>query len=1830
MLRNLRLVVILLLFTSEVFSQCNANAGPNVTSCAGGPESLGAVTPASGTGPFSYSWAPAAGLSCTTCPNPDFIGSVNTTYTLTITDALGCTDNDNVNVTVTPSPTAGFTFTPNNSCANIPVNFTNTSTGTGLTYNWNFGNPASGSSNTSTATNPVHTFLTAGSGTTNFTVTLTVTNAAGCTATATQTVTVLESPDSELLDPLTNFKNCDGSTFNLQVFDNTVPASNSSYVIDWGDGSADFTAGAGTFPGGTTTHTYTTQGIFTITYTVTGTNGCINTSTYLASNITNPAIGAANPGGTTGCGPLTLCFPLSSFGGNHVSTTYRVDYGDGTPNSYFTHPPPATVCHTYTTSSCPSAGAAYTFSITAKNNCDSTTATVTPIRVYTTPEAHFTAAPNPVCTGSAVTFTNTSIAGFNSSCSSSTIYTWTWGDASAPTTVFTNAPQTHTYAAPGNYTVTLQASNSCGPSSESQVICVENPPVPSFTVTPSNGCVPLNVATTNTTTTLNTCNVTYNWIVTFNGSVCLPSSGSFSFTGGTNASSLNPGFVFNDPGNYTITLQVTNSCGTFTATQNIDAITVPQITMTPIANICAGNTVTPAATFVDCGNPITSYAWTFPGGTPATFSGATPGTVSYSGAGSPTISVTATNSCGSVSGNTSFTVSSAPAAPVVPATITVCENDTIELTASTIAGATYSWTGPGGFTSSLQNPILLNSTLANAGTYSVSASVGGCNGPVANTSVTVVPSPVVSVVPAAPSICAGGSVTLTANGASTYAWSPSAGLSASTGATVTASPATTTTYTVTGTGASCSNFALVTVTVNALPIVDAGPDQTACNQPTPINLTGTPAGGVWTGSGVTAGGVFTPSVNGSFNLTYAFTDANGCSANDVMVMTVINPTPSDAGVDFDICENAPAVNLTGTPAGGTWSGTNVTAGGLFTPASAGTFTLTYSTGAGSCLTTDDVDVTVNALPAANAGADQTVCIDAAAFNLTGTPAGGTWSGTGITNAAAGTFDAITAGLGTHTITYTTTNVATGCSNTDNINITVNALPVVSAGPDSTICDQAISVTLAGSPAGGTWSGPGISAAGVYTPSGTGIFTFTYTFTLGSGCTASDSRDITVIAPTFANAGADMSICYNAPAVSIAGLPAGGTWIGTGITGAGLFTPASVGTFTLTYSIGAGNCLTTDNMLMTVNPLPVVNAGPDNSMCVDAGTINFIGAPAGGTWSGTGITAGGLFDPLISGAGSFNLTYSFTNAATGCTNTDFLVATVNPLPIPSFTHNPTGCVGVPLSFTNTSTGAIAYGWSFGDLGTSGLTNPTHTYADTGTFTINLLAISAAGCDDQLTSTVTIFESPTANFTIAPDTGCGPLLVNITDLSGGVAISYNWDFGNGNSSTAASPAPQTYNPGILGDTLYFITLNVTNMCATVTHIDTVRVKPIPTAVFGPNVDIGCSPLTLTFANNSVGNPDTFVWDFGDGTTDTTSAALFTHTFSTGANDTTYTISLIVTNECGSDTSYHTITVLPNTVNAFFNTNVLSGCVPLTVNFTQFTTGATFSSWDFGDGNVSTVTSPTHTFTAAGTYTVTLYANDGCSFDTAYQTITVNPAPTVDFTTLPDSVCANQQISFINLSAGLAGISWDFGDGGTSLLTNPLHTYAATGVYMVTLTGTSVVTGCTGSITKPVNVNITPVSAFTLTPLSGCEPVNVNFTNASTNAQFYSWNFGDGNTSIGTNPSHTYVNDGTYVIELIAQNINGCADTTTSIVTVFPKPVSSFTVNPGSSCYLPANVQMNNTSVGASGFAWNFGNSTSSVLNNPVATYSATGTYTISLIATNLFGCRDTSTLVHTVYP
>lgn len=401
--------------------------------------------------------------------------------------------------------------------------------------------------------------------------------------------------------------------------------------------------------------------------------------------------------------------------------------------------------------------------------------------------------------------------------------------------------------------------------------------------------------------------------------------------------------------------------------------------------------------------------------------------------------------------------------------------------------------------------------------------------------------------------------------------------------------------------------------------------------------------------------------------------------------------------------------------------------------------------------------------------------------------------------------------------------------------------------------------------------------------------------------------------------------------------------------------------------------------------------------------------------------------------------------------------------------------------------------------------------------------------------------------------------------------------------------------------------------------------PAANFTASPIGGCSPLIVNFQDLSTGNPETWLWDLGNGNSSTLQNPTATY-FTPG----TYTIRLTVTNNNGSNTltRQQYITVYePPTVN--FSANVQAGCFPLRVQFTDLSSVSAGSSiaswqWDFGNGVTSTEQNPLAVYNTAGNFAVTLKVTDnrGCSKilgRNAY--INVTPGVTARFTATPPVACsAPANIQFNNTSTGPGTISyqWDFGDGNTSALTSPAHTYASVGAYTATLTATSS-NGCVDTATRLI-----PVARFTSSfQFSGaaCPGSPVSFTNTSVPRPDSSrWSFGDGNTSTDTMPSHAYASAGTYTVWLY-NFFGACVDSTSQVVTVTPPPVANFTAPTRASCQPSLTVGFQDMSTGAASWLWDFGDSTSSTEQNPTHTYSNYGEYSVSLIITNSSGCKDT---------
>jgi len=598
-----------------------------------------------------------------------------------------------------------------------------------------------------------------------------------------------------------------------------------------------------------------------------------------------------------------------------------------------------------------------------------------------------------------------------------------------------------------------------------------------------------------------------------------------------------------------------------------------------------------------------------------------------------------------------------------------------------------------------------------------------------------------------------------------------------------------------------------------------------------------------------------------------------------------------------------------------------------------------------------------------------------------------------------------------------------------------------------------------------------------------------------------------------------------------------------------------------------------------------------------------------TFQGGSPASSTLQNPVVTWntPGMKNVTLTITG--TGGTNSLTQVIEIMPLPVANFTSLVNG---LQVAFTNTSTNATAYEWDFGDGGASFDEHPVYDYANAGFYLVTLTATNICGTS---TKSINVNTAPTADFTADPTTGCAALVVLMDNQSSSNATTYTWTFPGGVPSVS-----NLANPSVLYAFAgtFSITLKATNNSGsnTFTRTNYITVGAAPIANFTQVVN----GSTVTFTNTSIGSGVTYLWNFGDGNTSTDVNPV--HTYSDPG---TYDVVLTATNTCGTSIKTSSVIIISSgPPAASFTANPSSGCVPLTVNFTNNSTGALSYSWDFPGGapSSSTATNPTVVYNAAGTYTVTLTATNANGSSTATATITVNSVPTAGFTY---AISNDTTVTFTNTSVGASSYLWTFGDGDSSTLAHPVHDYPAHDSiynYLVILSSTN---ECgTVNDSQLVTIVTDPTANFTATPTSGCAPLTVQFNNSSTpNATSFLWRFPGGtpDSSILKNPVVVYATPGVYSVTLIAINASG-RDTSirTNYIVVNTTPVTGFT-----SATSGLTVTFTNTTIGATSYLWDFGDSGSSTLTNPSHTYAMDGTYTVTLSATNACG---TTTKVQTV--
>ena len=967
---------------------------------------------------------------------------------------------------------------------------------------------------------------------------------------------------------------------------------------------------------------------------------------------------------------------------------------------------------------------------------------------------------------------------------------------------------------------------------------------------------------------------------------------------------------------------------------------------------------------------------------------------------------------------------------------------------------------------------------------------------------------------------------------------------------------------------------------------------------------GSVAFGSLTGGGTTASLTSTSLGTAGTYEIYAIlspTPTDGTCRPSAMTSIIVLPNPTVTLVipaaEDEYCVDDPltTINLAGSPSGGVYSGTGVSDlnNGMtftFNPAVAGVGTHTVSylyTDGDGCMNTATDDITVNALPTVSMTAPADLCLNAGvqAGLGGGTPTGGVYSGMGVTDDSNGmtySFDPASAGVGTHTITYTFTDV-NGCTNSDDDDVEVFAVPTAAFTALADLCLNAgVQTGLGGgTPTGGVYSGPGVTD-GVngmtysFDPAAAGVGTHTLTYTVGvAGCFDSATDDVEVFALPMVTFTAPGDQCLNDPASPHAflGSPTGGVYSGPGVTNIGdgqifIFTPsnAGVGIHTITYTLtDANGCTNSASDMIEVFALPIVTFTAPADLCLNAGVQAGLGGgtPTGGVYSGMGVTddSNGMtysFDPAAAGVGTHTITYTFTDA-NGCTNSDDDDVEVFALPTAAFTALADLCLnaGVQTGLGGgTPTGGVYSGMGVTDDSNGMTYSFDPAAAGVGTHTLTY-TVGVAGCFDSATDDVEVFALPTVTFT-APADEC------LNDPASPHAF-----LGSPTGGVYSGPGVTNngdgqifiFTPSNAGVGVHTITYTFTdaNGC-TNSASDMIEVFALPTVTFTAPADL-CLNAGVQ-AGLGGGTPTGGVYsgmgvtDDGNGMTysfDPAAAGVGTHTITY-----TFTDANGCTNSDDDDVEIFALPTVMFTapadlcITAGVQTGLGGGTPVAGIGETGVYSGMGVT--DDGNGM-------TYSFDPAaagvGTHTLTYTFTDanGCT-GSASDDVEVFSTVAASFTALPD-LCENDGVQ-----AGLGGGMPAAGAGETGVYSGPgvtddgnNMTYsfdpAAAGVGTHTITYTfTTAAGCMGTGMDDVEVFAAPVVTFTaLADLSITAGTQTGLGGGTPTGGVYS---GPGVTDDANGMTYSFdpvaAGPGIHTLTYTFTDGNGCTDSASDDVEVF----------------------------------------------------------------------------------
>ena len=1704
-----------------------------------------------------------------------------------------------VDITILQKPNPNFTINNSTQCINgNSFVFTNSTGGSIANYNWTFGDGTS-----STLISPSKVYSTSN----NYNVTLKATGTNGCVDSITKNVTINPKPNlsfSAIPDSI-----CPNINFQLN---NTSSISSGTIAYQWvfDDGTTASTTN--------TTKSFATAGNHSIKLIATSNNNCKDSLTknifIYNSPTTNFTINTVQQ-----CLNTNLYSFISTSTSNIVSNNWS--FGDGTFST--TNNPLKTYL----------ASGNFSVQLLSTNDKGCKDSIIKVVNVVNSPGAGFTHSANGICNSNlTVTFTNISTGIDNS-------YFWYFGDG----TTSTSTSVVKSYSIPGVYTVKLVATNSNGcKDSLIQIITIATKPLANFTISKDTQCaVDNNFIFTNTST--NTSSYVWN------------------FGDGTTSTLTSPNKIYLTAGNYNIKLVASNANGCKDSlTKNITVLPKPIAAFNIIGAIGCTNNLSLDFTNNSTGTN-NSYLWSFGDGTTSTNLNPTK---TYTTAGTYTIKLVVTNINGckdSVQQTINFYPK--PTANFIVNNLSQCVNSNNFLFTNQSTGATNNfWDFGDGTTSSLINP---NKTFSSAGSFNVKlivTSVNGCKDSITK-SITVLDKPVTAYTIVGATGCTNNlTLNFTNNSTgtnNTYLWSFGDGTTSSN-----VNP--TRTYTSAGNYIvklvatninGCKDSAQQTVSFYPTPTVNfAINNASQCASNNLFTFTNQSVGAIsylWDFNDGTTSILTNPNkaytTAGTYNVKLIATNSNGCKDSISKPITVLQkPTAAFSYNGVTNCTSNLTLdfinNSTGTNNTYLWSFGDGSISSSLNPtrtyATAGTYIIKLVvTNINGCKDSSLQSVSFYSNPSANFSinnSSQCAVSNVFTFNNQSSNASSyLWDFNDGTTSILSNPNKAYSTAGTYNVKLIATNT-NGCKDSIVKQVTVLAKPTaVFVINGLTGCTNNLTLDFINNSTGTNnnylWSFGDGSISSTTSPTRTYATAGTYIVKLVvtniNGCKDSMQQTVNFYPNPTANFSVNNTAqCAVNNVFAFTNSSSNATsyfWdFNDGITSI-LTNPNKAFSNSGTYNvkliaINANGCKDSITRAITVLEKPVSSfTVSGNSNCSSNLTIsttnNSSGVGNNYFWNFGDGTTSALFNPskTYSTIGTYIVKLVVTNG-NGCKDSSQTSVTFSTKPTVDFTINSSTQCGTNnlFAFTNQSVGANSYFWNFGDGITSTVTNPSKSYTNNGTYTVWLKATNANGCSDSISKVVTVNNGPIASFTLPSITNCvSNTTINFTNTSNN-ANSYIWYFGDGSSSTLTNPT-KTYTT--YGNFIVKLVAFNTNGCKDSISIS-INLSAAPTSNFSVNNTNQCVNNAFVFSNLSTTN-SFYLWDFGDGTSSTVTNP--TKIYSTAGN---YIVSLTVTNAGGCSASITKTITVNATPFASFTFPGNSNCAgSTTISFTNNSLNATNYVWYFGDGSSSTLINPTKTYSTYGNYLVKLIAfnSNGCR-DSMITNLNLSVAPSANFTINNSTQCLNNNFVFTNLSSAGNFYLWDFGDGTTSSLTNPSKIYSSNGTYTVTLTVTNS-NGCSTTIFKTVTVSTGPIASFSIPGNSNCvSNTTINFTNNSSNANSYIWDFGDGTSSTLANPTKTYTTYGNYTIKLIALSTNGCKDSMSSSLNLALAPTANFSINNSSQCLNSNNFIFTNSSSVGNSYLWDFGDGTNSSLTNPSKSYTTNGTYTVTLTVINSNGC------------